>query len=334
LLGEGGRQFFLIIQYVVPTVAFTLLFRRILRREDGKYDKFLIAGYIGVRFMTGLSSGWLGQFISIVIICAAIYISERRKIPKLIVTAAVLFFLFFQVGKEDFRKTYWYGDQSDVAEAGKVEKVEFWLDASVNKWEEALVGASEASFQTLIFPSLSRVALLTQTANVIDQTPEVVPYQYGRLYTYIFISPIPRFLWADKPSVSEANQYYQVAYNITPEEYLTLVSISIGILTESYINFGWFGVVGVMFLVGIFFDFYQNTFLAKSSGVLMNAIGFVLLPPLLGLESQLAVYMSGILQQILVIVLVLLPVISFSRPQESPRKLVEALKAQSLLISK
>ena len=73
---------------------------------------------------------------------------------------------------------------------------------------------------------------------------------------------IPRFLWPDKPSVNEANQFYQVAYGLTAEEELAGVSIAVGYLAESFINFGWFGVVGVMFTIGVFFDFYQKTFVA------------------------------------------------------------------------
>jgi hypothetical protein len=55
----------------------------------------------------------------------------------------------------------------------------------------------------------------------------------------MFITLIPRFIWPDKPSVNDANQYYQVAYGLTTEENLDGVSIAVGVMTEGFINFGW-----------------------------------------------------------------------------------------------
>jgi hypothetical protein len=269
----------------------------------------LIAFYLLIRFLTAISSGWLGMLVGVIIICAGIYLAERRKIPALIVTAAIIAILFFQVGKEEFRKTYWVSEQ----QAGRLEKVDFWVNASLNKWGEALSDPTGKAIKDVTYPSFSRVALLTQTANVIEMTPSVVPYQYGSLYTYIFISWIPRFLWPDKPSVNDANQFYQVAYNLSTADQLNTVSIAVGVLTESFINFGWIGVFFMMFLVGVFFDFYEQTFLNRGAGVLMNGIGFVLLPQFLSIDSQLAVYLSGILQTLVLTFLVMLPIITFKR---------------------
>ena len=117
------------------------------------------------------------------------------------------------------------------------------------------------------------------------------------------------FVWPDKPSMSEANQYYQVAYGLSTEEDLNRVSISVGLLTEGFINFGWAGVIGIMFLAGIFFDFYQKSFLAITGGALMTGIGVILLPQFLAVESQMAQYVGGIMQQVVVTLIVMLPII-------------------------
>jgi hypothetical protein len=41
----------------------------------------------------------------------------------------------------------------------------------------------------------SVASLLQQTANLMEFKPGRVPYQQGRLYSYIGITLIPRFLW-------------------------------------------------------------------------------------------------------------------------------------------
>jgi hypothetical protein len=310
VLGQGGRQAFIIFASMIPLLAFAILFRNYLRGEARKIDKLLIVGFLGMRFLSGMSSGWLGVFTSILIICAALYIAERKRIPRVALLVVIAFTLFFQVGKEDFRKMYWK-DQGDSA--SRIERLQFWVDSSSSKWNEAIGDPSGETLKGALSPSVNRLSLLTQTANVIDKTPSVVPYQYGELYSYMFVTLIPRFVWPDKPSVNDANQYYQVAYGLTREENLDATSIAVGTLTEGYISFGWPGALGIMFLLGIFFDFFQNTFLSRASGQVLTALGIVLLPQFLAIESQLAQYVGGIIQQVLLALIVMLPALSLRR---------------------
>jgi hypothetical protein len=339
LAGEGGRQLVNIMVSVIPILAFAILFRNFIRGQSNVFDKVLILGFLVVRLVGGLASGWLGVSASILMICGAIYLMERRRVPRWALVFVVLFTLFFQVGKDEFRKTYWDSGQGMQQEQGtRLERVTFWTQNSFDKWNEALSDSSGEAFRRALNPSVSRVSLLNQSANVVELTPSIVPYQYGWLYSYMAITWIPRFVWPDKPSVSEANQYYQVAYGLTSEDDLGKVSISVGLLTEGFINFGWPGVIGIMFLAGIFFDFYQKTFLAKSSGALMTGIGVILLPQFLAVESQLAQYVGGIMQQVVVTLIVMLPIIRIqglrSRGLASPARIVSSPGSQALVASK
>jgi hypothetical protein len=310
IFGAGGRQAFILLISLIPLLAFAILFRMYLRGDANRLDKFLIAAFLITRFLAGMASGWLTVFTSILIICAALYIAEKKRIPRLALVVVVAFTLFFQVGKEDFRKTYWSADQKP---ASRVERLQFWTDTSLKKWNDAIDDPTGETLKGALSPSVNRLSLLTQTANVIDQTPEVVPYQYGELYSYMFITLIPRFVWPDKPSVNDANQFYQVAYGLTREENLEGVSIGVGVLTEGYISFGWPGALGIMLLLGVFFDFFQSTFLSRASGQLLISLGVVLLPQFLTIESQLAQYLGGIAQQVLFTLLVMLPAMSLRR---------------------
>ena len=310
VLGAGGRQAVTLLITLVPLLAFAILFRMYLKGEATRLDKILIAAFLASRFLAGMSSGWLGVFTSLIIICAALYIAEKKRIPRVAIVSVVLFTLFFQVGKEDFRKTYWTANQQPT---GRVERLQFWTDTSLNKWNQAIDDPSGETLKDALSPSVNRLSLLTQTANVIDQTPGVVPYQYGELYSYMFITLVPRFVWPDKPSVNDANQFYQVAYGLTREENLDGVSIAVGVLTEGFISFGWIGALGIMFLLGVFFDFFQSTFLSRNSGQLLISLGVVLLPQFLTIESQLATYLGGIVQQVLFTLIIMLPAMSLRR---------------------
>jgi hypothetical protein len=311
LAGAGGRQLVVIMVSVIPILAFAILFRNFIRGQTKVFDKVLILGFLILKMVGGLSSGWLGASASILVICGAIYLMERRRVPRSALVFVILFTLFFQVGKEEFRKTYWKAGEIGALQeqGGSVERVAFWAQSSFDKWKEALNDGSGEAFRRALNPSVSRISLLNQSANVIEQTPSLVPYQYGWLYSYMAITWIPRFVWPDKPSMSEANQFYQVAYGLTSEDDLGRVSFSVGLLTEGFINFGWPGVVGIMFVAGIFFDLYQKTLLSKTSGALMTGIGVILLPQFLAVESQMAQYVGGIVQQVVVSLIVMLPII-------------------------
>lgn len=316
ILGEGGRQLTLLLISLVPMLAFVILFRDSLRGDTTQLDKILMSAFVVSRLFNGLSSGWLGVSMSLILICGVVYLAERRKLPQVALVLVVLFVLFLQVGKGDFREAYW---REETQGAGRIERATFWMQASLQKWGDVWTDPSGQSIKDAITPSVSRVSLLNQTANVIEMTPSVVPYQYGRLYSYFGVTLIPRFLWPNKPSVNEANQFYQVAYGLTAEDDLGQTSIAAGTLTEGFMNFSWPGAVGIMFLLGIFFDFYQTTFLSIRSGPLLQALGVVLLPTFLSIESQLAQYLSGIVQEVVVALIVMLPAIkmtrSFRRPQ-------------------
>ncbi len=325
ILGEGGRQLTTILVSAVPMLAFIIIFRDSLRGESTQLDKILLAIFVATRLFSGLSSGWLGVSMSLILTSGIVYLAERRRIPQVAFVLVVLFVLFFQVGKEDFRRTYWQTEGQGVAETpargGKLERTVFWAQKSLEKWGETFADPRAQTLRDAITPSVTRMSLLNQTANVVDLTPSVVPYQHGALYSYLAVSLIPRFLWPNKPSVNEANQFYQVAYGLTSEEALSQTSIASGTLAEGYINFSWPGALGIMFLLGIFFDFYQITFLSKTSGPLLQAIGMVLLPTFLAVELQLAQYLGGILQEVVIILMVMLPAIRMTLTMAPPHAL-------------
>src|SRR5260370_23839142 len=96
--------------------------------------------------------------------------------------------LFLQPGKEKFRQQYWRTGASE----SYVERFNFWMDSSWSVWGDALLKADEEKARDLASKTLGRLSLLQQTANVMESTPERVPYQNGRLYSYMLVSFVPR----------------------------------------------------------------------------------------------------------------------------------------------
>jgi hypothetical protein len=316
--GGGSRQILVNIEVMVPAVTFTILLRSYLQGRALGVDKVLLAGYFLVALMLGMSSGWMGNVVGLGVICVGTYVLERHKFPIAAILMILPVILFLQPGKAKFRERYWQRGPTDTySDYG--ERIGFWLDTSAKLWAHAITDSSGNGLRAVTDPSLSRVSLLQQTGNVIEMTPGQVPFQHGRLYSYVLITWIPRFVWPGKPSMSDANQWYQLAYHINSPKQLESVSIAVGNLTESYINFGWFGPLLVMSCLGFFLGAFQRIFLSASSGLLLNSIGVALFPGLLVLEAQMAEYVSGIVQQILVAIIVLAPILQLVRHTKNRR---------------
>jgi hypothetical protein len=243
------------------------------------------------------------------IMATAVYVYERRKLPLVAIMICIPIVLFLQPGKEKFRMVYWHRGTSE----SYVERLNFWMDTSWSTWAAALSNSDQDKARALANQTLGRLSLLQQTANVMETTPERVPYQNGRLYSYVLVTFVPRLFWPDKPSISDSNRWYQVAYGLTARNQLNGVSIAVGYLPESYINFGWFGPPVVMFCLGIFLGLFDKLFLRPGSGLLLNSVGVALLPQLLPVEPQLAQYIAGIGQQVAVALIALSPMFDLHR---------------------
>lgn len=323
VLGEGGRQIVLILQSVVPAAIFAILFSDALKGQAGDRDIVMIILYLVISVILGAASGWAGSLARVGILCSAVFLSVRRKIPWLAIVGAGMAVVFLQVGKTPFREAYWYGS----SQGDPFERISFWVEQSYSRWADAIVRADDDQIFRYANQTLERASLLNQAANVMERTPSVVPFQHGRTYSYMAVTLIPRFLWPAKPDVNEANRFYQVQYGLSSTSSVRRVSISAGFLVEGYMNFGWAGVVGVMFLVGVVLGIIEQTFFSREGGVLWTSLGIALLTPLITIESQFVQYLGGFVQQVLLTLLILLPAATYGarQPDISRSSLVESM---------
>jgi hypothetical protein len=309
VLGGDLRQVMVILTSTVPTVGFALLLRKIL--VDPKSGQRPLVFAIGtLQVLVALASGWLGPLVNLGITSVGLITIVRRKVPTTPILFTVAAIMFLQVGKAAFRDEFWgsgMGVQNEETST-VLDRAEFWLQKSTDQWTEAFKAGGDVKSSELASRTAERTSLLTQVAHVVEMCPSQVPFQNGQTYYYLLVTLIPRFLWPEKPSVSEANQFYQVAFGLTDVRNLQSTSIAVGSLAEAYINFGWFGVVFIMLLIGVALRIYEEAFVGNQSNVLLLAIGAALLPGFLAIEGQLAQYMGGMVQQVVLSFLVFLPI--------------------------
>ena len=304
-LGADARQVMAILIVVVPNVAFVLLLNRYLAGQATAGDIVVLLASGGSQIVSGLASGWLGPLVTLVVMSSGLIVLKFGRIPWKLLAIASMSLLFLQVGKNEFRTFYW-GEQQ---ESTLTERVQFWLEQSMSIWGGAADSNDSDRATALAGQSLERLSLLSQVAHVLDVTPSDVPFQGGQTYAFVAVTLVPRFLWPDKPSVNDANRFYQTAYGLTAERQLGGVSIAVGVLGEAFINFGWPGVIGMMAAIGLLLGVFERTFGSGRSSVLCLAIGLTLLPGLVAVESQLSQYVGGLIQQASLSFIVFLPIV-------------------------
>jgi len=311
-VGAGGdfRQVISIVLYFIPLVAFLILWDAVLRGRGAPVDKALVIVFLAASILAGLATGWLGGCVGTLVLASIAFVRVRHRLPAVPLAGVVLAMLFLQGGKSAFRERYWYGN----GDAGPVEKARFWIATSVER-VATLAGQpnGEDLHDSLEAPLLTRSSLVTESATVYENTPSLVPYQYGASYRYLLVTLIPRFLWPGKPSVNDANRFYQLAYGVTQAEDLDHVAIGAGLIPEAYMNFGLAGIPVVMCLAGIVLGVFERLFLGRQAGVFASAVGLAYVLQLLSLNGQAAAYFGGMVQIVGLTVLIFLPGLRFKK---------------------
>jgi hypothetical protein len=92
-------------------------------------------------------------------------------------------------------------------------------------------------------------------ADIIANMGARIPYQYGRTFSeFLFI--IPTFVWPDQYKfVKTGGQIYME--NLAPDR-IGFTSLSNNMFLDFFINFGWWGLVIMTFLFGLFVRWFQT----------------------------------------------------------------------------
>jgi len=275
----------------LPLAAFLWLLLARHLRGLGRFDLLLALLFIGTRLLSGAKfNAALGVIVVPLLLIAVLDLYLNRKLRWQVISLLVFVVLFLQPGKKEMREELRSGNVG----GGITDALIRWGNLSASSWADVVSGRETLANQLSV--TTSRVSLLTMTGLILEKTPERVPFQYGSQYPLLLKNLVPRVLWPDKPSVNVANQFFQVEYGLTRKDNLKSVSIACGFEAEGYMNFGWFGVVAVGVVVGFALGIYELVFFSGSASLTGVAIGLVMLPTFLTIESQLVQYLGGILQ--------------------------------------
>jgi hypothetical protein len=274
------------------TLLFTL---QLVKRLNPLYLVALWGVLVPARLLVGLSSGATAQVLGVGLTLLVLYSEIRGRLWWSAILAGAIGVAVLRPLMSPFRGLTWHGGAASGVST--VQKLKIFSGVAE--------GAAEGRFgnyDTLIQFAATRLCVTCTFADVLRQTPNIVPYWDGATYYPILFKPIPRLLWPGKP-IDLTGQEFGHRYG-----YLALddhdTSYNLPQTVELYANFGVIGVVIGSLLFGIFYRAAELMFFHSRSGVGAVALGAVVLSKLLEIESGASLVLGGLVWGLVVVGLV------------------------------
>ena len=151
-------------------------------------------------------------------------------------------------------------------------------------------------------PIVHRTSQIWVLHTVYSRTPVEIPYWDGETYLPLLTSLIPRIIYSDKP-LEQTGYKFGNRYGFLNIGNVERTSVNLPWITEFYANFGIWGLMIGMSLVGIFMAFLDRVFNAQNMNDLEFVFGTTLIFPLIYQESNLSVMTGSMLPLFIILYL-------------------------------
>lgn len=175
------------------------------------------------------------------------YFSSARRIPWVLCLVALFVFGVLHNGKHQMRKLYWEENPRTITFLDVPSYYTEWFTYGLAASTDEKTTTRGSQNHANIF---QRASLIQIVAYAVDTVPMPTPFLDGA--TYVLIPPqiFPRFLWPNKPSPNDSVKILSVRLGVLSEEQAETTSIGYGLITESYVNFGFYSTAALGLLLG------------------------------------------------------------------------------------
>jgi len=257
---------------------------------------FLWLIMLPILLLIQLGGGSIATLVQTALVPIFIYWVVRRRIPVKAIIICVIVLVPLLGLKAEFRQTAWSAEQANVSVIQK--GVNF-----INLITERFSGDYKQTYSASVDTTASRAAQLQTLDVVVEATPGAVPYWYGESYVTIFTTFIPRFLWPDKPS-KNLGQAFGHRYSFIGDDD-TWTSWNFPQLAEMYANFGWWGIIFGMPLLGLIYRLIYGALNHPNAGDGGKVIAAIIFVGLANIESDFSLVFGAVLQTTLLFVFML-----------------------------
>lgn len=238
---------------------FFLLFGYQVILKKQLYKEFIFC--IVVEFALGFFS-YFSDFKTVFFFIAFLAISFLVKVNlKQVIAAVIVIVMLFYLGvkwtaiKGEYRGFLNKGSSTQTVSVGK--------EDAFNKLVE--LSGSETDFDMAAAQFFDRIQYTYHLAKTMDMVPAVLPHENGANISKILgFVLVPRFFNPDKPSLEasvKATKYTGIGYLGAKSG----VSFSLGYFADSYIDFGYYGMMFPLLILGFIFGSTYFYFAKNSS---------------------------------------------------------------------
>ena len=272
---------------IALSIAFIYYFY-LFRTNDSRYKiwRFIAWGIFIFEFVYGFFSG--SRFIAIIPIIVYLIIKHYIYKPSFwrVVFAFILIF-FFLMPVQDF-----------------YENPKSFLDSYTTKVDHQIKITPLAISQYTVDTSVGRVDQSWILKQVFEKTDK---FLYGKTFKEFLTSLGPaRFIWKNKPLSINAfgNEFGRELGILAPTDFKT--SVGPTMLGDWYINFGIWGIVFGMFLMGGIFRLFYEILIRESghssSGIMIYS--FVWIEVIRGMENWIAPVYAGLVKLFIILIII------------------------------
>lgn len=226
-----------------------------------KRMRWYFFGAIAVEFLLGLLS-YFSDFKTVIFFVGFLFISFLVKVNlKQLIYAIIAGVLLFFMGikwtsiKGEYRTYLNQGSKSQTVQVGN--------EAAFSKLVE--LSGAKSDFDQAAISMLDRIQYTYHLSKVMDRVPAVIPYQYGQNWESILSFTLtPRLLDPSKPKIDNSvktSKYTGISYLGAKSG----VSFSLGYFADSYIDFGYYGMMIPLLIIGLIYGTTYFFFLRRSS---------------------------------------------------------------------
>ena len=214
-------------------------------KSKGIWKEKIAKIYLVIEIAWFLFSG-VREGLLITILCIIFgYIIVNRKIPLLY---SLIFLLILFAGSSFL---HYYRTAMITQPASKKAPI---ITAS----KQAIERQKKLGLKMSFFTVVDRLNDAQYTAGCLKLVPESTPFLHGKTYKMIYWIPVPRLLYPTRPK-------FIVNYLSLANPEITSGSAPVTAIGEAYLNFGWFGIPIVFFLLGLVYRGMDSVFKSRIS---------------------------------------------------------------------
>ncbi|HEY9673845.1 MAG TPA: hypothetical protein V6D11_20560 [Waterburya sp.] len=274
-------------------VAYGIFYILISRRKLPSIQTFLLLCVcVPLEIVPRFASGSLAQLMLLGLFLIIVIWYERKRIPVVFISITLVILIIFNGVKGEYRSLVWFGGK--YSNLNPVEKVQLFLNLAVEYYQNPKTRAKDdSSLNSSTDSVVSRAAHIVLLSSVVKDTPAIVPYWNGETYLPLLTSYIPRALLPDKPVENTGNTFGR-RYNYLGNSDFT-TSFNLPWIVELYANFGNWGILIGMPLVGVFLAFLEQLFNQAKMNFLEFLIGSTVLFRLIYQESNFSLMTGSVI---------------------------------------